>query len=140
MYCQLAYFLKYYTRINLYARAHYTREIYRRARILRICSCILYVLLREGGEWILSMRPGRGGHGPRRDLGGSDARVDQPSRLPSVFSPLICRMVVGGTPGSSAEGASKPFEPGREAAWRVSRSSEAAKRPSRVRFILCSWA
>ena len=140
MYCQLAYFLKYYTRINSYARAYYTRKIYTRARILRICSCILCVLLREGGEWILSIRPGRGGHGPRRNLGGSDAQADRPSRLPSVFPPLICRMVAGGTPGSSAEGASKPLEPGREAARRVSRSSEAAKRPSRVRFILYSWA
>ena len=140
MYCQLAYFLKYYTRINLYARAYYTRKIYTRARILRICSCILYVLLREGGEWILSIRPGRGGHGPRRNFGGSDAEADRPSRLPSVFFPLICHMVVGGTPGSSAEGASKPFEPGRGAARRVSRPSEAAKRPSRVRFILYAWA
>ena len=49
MYCQLAYFLKYHTRINLYARAH----------------CRLF-----------------------------------------FFCPLICRLVAGGTPGSSAEGAS----------------------------------
>ena len=115
MYCQLAYFLKYYTRINLYARAHYTRKIYTLARILRICSCILYVLLREGGEWILSIRPGRGGHGPRRNFGGSDAEADRPSRLPSVFFPLICHMVVGGTPGSSAEGASNESSRARSA-------------------------
>ena len=87
MYCQLAYFLKYYTRINLYARAYYTRKIYTRARILRIGSCISYVLSREGAEWILSIRPGGGGHGPRRDFGGFDAPADRPSRLLSVFSP-----------------------------------------------------
>ena len=67
------------------ARVLYAQNLYARARILRICSCILYVLLREGGEWILSIRPGRGGHGPRRNLGGSDAQADRPSRLPSVF-------------------------------------------------------
>jgi hypothetical protein len=128
VYCQLAYFLKYYTRINLYARAHYTRKIYTRARILRICSCLLYVLLREGGEWILSIRPGRGGHGPRRNLGGSDAQADRSSRLPSVFF-VDLPHGSGGTPGSSAEGASKPLEPGREAPRRVSRFEPGAKRP-----------
>ena len=99
---------------------------------------ILYLLLREGAEWILSSRSSRGGQVPRRDPGGSDAQADRPSRLPSIF--LICRMVAGGTPGSSAEGASKPVEPGRVAPMRVSRSSEGAKRPSRVRFILYAWA
>ena len=78
---------------------------------------ILYLLLRESAEWILSSRPCRGGQGPRRDPGGSDAEADWPSRLPSVF--LNCRMVVGGRPGSSAEGASKPIEQGREAPLRV---------------------
>jgi hypothetical protein len=88
---------------------------------------ILYLLLREGAGWILSSRPSRGGLGPRRDPGGSDAQADRPSRLPFVF--LNCRMVVGGTPRSSAEGASKPLEPGREAPMRVSRLEPGAKRP-----------
>jgi hypothetical protein len=87
---------------------------------------ILYLLLREGAEWILSSRPSRGGQGPRRDPGGSDAQADRPSRLPSVF--LNCHMVAGGTPsGSSAEGASKPLEPGREASMRVSCLEPGAK-------------
>ena len=78
---------------------------------------ILNLLLREGVEWILSSRPSRGGQGPRRDPGESDDEAQRPSRLPSVL--LNCRMVAGGTPGSSAEGASKPLEPGRGAPRRV---------------------
>ena len=77
-----------YTYKFIRARAYYTRKIYTRARILRICSCILYLLLREGAEWILSSRPSRGGQGPRRDPGGSDAQADRPSRLPSAFFDL----------------------------------------------------
>ena len=42
---------------------------------------ILYLLLREGAEWILSSRPSCGGHGPRRDPGGSAAEADRPSRF-----------------------------------------------------------
>jgi hypothetical protein len=80
--------------------------------MLLLCTVsllILYLLLREDVEWILSSRPSRGGQGPRRDPGKSEAEADRPSRLPSVF--LNYRMVVGGTPGSSAEGAIKPLEP-----------------------------
>ena len=66
------------------------------------------------------------GRGRGAIRGESDAEADRPSRLPSVL--LNCRMVVGGTPGSSAEGASKPVEPGRGA-------------PRRVKFgFTISWA
>ena len=102
---------------------------------------ILYLLFREGAEWILSSRPCRGGQGPRRDGGGSDAEADRPGRLRSVFF-LNCRMrgteVVWGRRGSSAEGARQPLEPGREAPRRVRRSS-LGRRPRRVQiWVYCT--
>ena len=100
------------------------------------CQLAYFVLIiARGHEVDLSSRPCRGGQGPMRDPGGSDAEADWPSRLPSGF--LDCPLVAGGTPGPSAEGPKRPFGASTPLEPRRARRARGA---SKIFGLLYVWA